>query len=602
MRTIFISILALLAAIVISTAANKGTPAGNEAREKARYYYLEGLILQSSGNEPEAYEYFKRAYAIDPSYSEAASALGTLRLMVNVDTLQSKTELKRSLSMMKEFVEEYPAEYYEAQYYAYVAGKIDSVQEAIRVFERTDSLRPEKTTSLLHLADLYMASGNIDKAVDALSRFEKAEGLSPQITLKKAQFFISKGDTVGALNEITRLQESQPKDPSLLILKGNFFILAGKPDSAFVYYEKAERLDPENGAAKLSLANYYLEKNDSVNYDKKIYEALLAEDFGLQEKTEILSNYLQTLINDKSDTSRGDYLFSVLNEQYSHEPTLLDLSARYSAAKGDFSNAEEQISYAIDLNPNNEIYWRQLMGYQIAGENFKGAEKTYGKAEKHFNPISKELKMLYATAAQLGKDYPKAVEIYSSMIADKMPNIAPNDTLRESMLTNLSYEDLQELSSLYNMIGDVKYLEKDVPAAFLAYENSLVLFPNNPLTLNNYAYFLAENGGDLERAEKMSNEAVTQQPDNDTFLDTYAWIMFRKGDYKEALKYQENAIKAAEEHGGEVSSELYEHYGDILFMNKEPEKAVEFWKKALELDPEKDILKKKVSHKTYFYD
>lgn len=602
MRNLLFSIIAVVAVIASASYPSPTLPTGNPVREKARYFYLQGLICQSEGNEPEAYEYFKKAHSIDPSYSEASSALGTIRLMVNHDSLQSKKELKHSLSLLKEFVEEYPEEYYEAQYYAYVAGKIDSLKEAIRVFERTDSLRPEKTSSLLHLSDLYMASGNPDKAIEALSRYEKAEGLSPQLTLKKVQLFIAKADTVGALNEITRLQESQPKDPSLLILKGNFFILANQPDSALFYFRKAEDLDPENGAAKLSLANYYLEKNDSLNYDRKIYEALLAEDFGLQEKTEILSNYLQTLLDEKSDKSRGDYLFSVLNEQYSHEPVLLDLSARYSAAKGDFKTAEEQISYAIDLDPQNEIYWRQMMGYQIADERFKDAEKTYLNAEKHFPSVSKELKMLYGSAAQFDKDYKKAADIYFSFISEKLPDVLPTDTLKESMLVNLTYDDLQQLSVIYNMIGDVKYLEKDVDAAFLNYENSLLLLPNNPLSLNNYAYFLAENDGDLEKAEKMSNEAITQQPDNETFLDTYAWIKFKKGEYKEALKYQQQAIDAAEKEGTVTSSDLYEHFGDILFMNKDPEKALQYWKKALELDPDNELLKKKVDHKTYFYE
>ena len=85
-----------------------------------------------------------------------------------------------------------------------------------------------------------------------------------------------------------------------------------------------------------------------------------------------------------------------------------------------------------------------------------------------------------------------------------------------------------------------------------------------------------------------------------TTLDTYAWILFRMGDYKDARTYQASAIeKAAEE--GTLSEELYSHYGDILFMNGLPDEAVENWKKALELSPDDELLKKKVEHRTFFY-
>ena len=73
-------------------------------------------------------------------------------------------------------------------------------------------------------------------------------------------------------------------------------------------------------------------------------------------------------------------------------------------------------------------------------------------------------------------------------------------------------------------------------------------------------------------------------------------INFKKKEYKLALAYIENAIKNSEEE----SAEILEHYGDILFMNGQFEKAVENWEKALKLDPKSDILQRKVKYKTYF--
>lgn len=562
---------------------------------------MEGLIREAGGDAASAYEYYKKAYNIDPSYTEAGSYYGTSRLQVDMDSLQTKKELLGSLSLMRPFVDKYPSESFESQFYGIVAAKLDTVSEAVRVFERTSEVSPEKTSSLIHLADLYNHRGELDKALDALNRYEKAEGMNPQVTLKKAQYHLSRQDTIGALREITLLQEANPTQAAFMILKGNFFDLMNLPDSTFYYFCKAEKADPEYGNAKLALANYYLNHGDSVNYDKKIYEALLAADFGLQEKTEILATYLQALLTDNSNKERGDYLFSVLREQYPHEPSLLDLAARYSAAKGDFADAQEQISYALDLDPTNENYWRQLMSYQMSGDRKRDALATYKKAQTHITP-SFDLTLLYGTAAQLDGDHDQAVEIFGDMIHDIAPALPVNDTVRENMLRDLSYEDFQKLSTLYTIVGDNRYQQKKVADAMLAYSNALVFLPNNASALNNYAYFLAEEGGELAKAEEMSRETIVQEPENETYLDTFAWIMFKKGDYKEARKYQEKAIEIYEREEGHASAEMFEHFGDILFMDKEPVKALEYWKKALEIDPDNEILKKKVAHKTYFYE
>ena len=125
--------------------------------------------------------------------------------------------------------------------------------------------------------------------------------------------------------------------------------------------------------------------------------------------------------------------------------------------------------------------------------------------------------------------------------------------------------------------------------------------------LNNYAYNLACMGGDLNKAEQMSYRAILAEPENPSYLDTYAWILFCKANYKEALLYMEKTIEAekkqAQEQGKELElgATINEHYGDILFMNGRPDEALEQWKQALEKDPDNKLLQRKVEHKTYFF-
>lgn len=592
----------LLALLAISSLAAYAYSYPSPERKKARYYYLEGAREQAAGNMAEAYEYYKKAYLIDPSYEEAASSYGTTRLMVQTDSMQSGPQLMRSLDLMRPYVDKYPSDLFEARTYAFVASRLDTISESIRIYERLDSLLPGNTVNLLQLSDAYMAAHQEEKALATLDRFEKTEGKSPQLSLKKMSFLLAKGDTLGAVKEADALIATNPGEPSFRILKGNLYEVIGNNDSILAAYTEAEKISPDNGAAKIALANYYKNSGDSVAYDNKVYEALLSEDFELEDKLSLLSEYLQTLLDDSSDTARGDHLFSVLREQYPHEPKVLDLAARYSGAKGDFDDAEEQIGYAIDLDPSNIEYWGQLMRFQLADERGADAVETYNKALLHITPTD-PLKLMYASAATVAKDFDEAEKAYAELIHSINPSLPLTDSITDRKARNsLNYEGLTRMSSLYNMLGDMYYSAGNLEKAYKAYDNSLFFYPSNPMTLNNYAYFLTENGGDLEKAEEMSRKAIEQAPDNDTYLDTYAWVLFKKKEYKEALEYQRKALEAAQAAGTADNAEFYSHLGDILFMNHEPQEALENWKKALELEPDNELLKKKVTHKTFFYE
>lgn len=598
MKRNWLSVLFLAMGCLAAATPLADAPAPDRA--KARYYYIEGMLREATGSDIQAHEFFKRAVLADSTYSEALYALATTRLMVRNDSLQTPSGMLGSLALMRPFVDAYPDDFNENQFYAYAARQLGDPKESVRVFERIATRLPAKTTALLQLGDAYMADDNPEAAVDALSRFEAIEGASPQLAMRKLGYMATAGDTVGVLAEADRLIRENPKDPVYRILKGDVLRVIGRTDSVEKYYLEAEKVNPEYGAAKLSLANLYLERGDSAAYDAKIYEALISEDFGMEDKRDLLAEYLQTLISQKNDTRRGDTLFKVLREQYPHEPTVINLEARYSAAKGDFDYAAELMGYVTDLEPDKEQNWGQLMSYFSAGKHFDEADKAYRKALDHITP-TRDLRMLHAMVLALDKRYDDAQEAYAEVVRLIAPGAPVTEPVTDPALKNLDYNSLMALSDIYTAIGDMWYQAGDLQKTFGAYDNALFFNPINAMTLNNYAYFLAENDGDLEKARTMSRKAVDLEGANDTFLDTYAWVLFRQGDYKEARNYQQKAVEIAEQNG-EPGAELYSHYGDILFMDKEPDKALEYWSKALELDPDNELLQRKVKQKTFFYE
>lgn len=589
MASLFFMQLLLVLLYVGTAGASRRNAAhsGEDAsRKKARYYYSAGMVEQAQGNEDSAYEYFKKAYAADPGYAEAASAFGTRRLSIGLDTLQSDTELARSLSMLRQYVDKYPADVYESQYYGFVAGQLGQSDEAVRVLERAYGLHPESTSILMQLSEVYARAGDLDKAIESIGRYEKAEGLQPQVTTRKLSFLLADKDTVGAIREVSRLVDTDPTSPAYRILKGNVFDIIEMPDSALIYYQEAEMLDPESGAAKLALAGYYQQKGDSVAYDTKMYEVLLCEDLDITQKSDLVAQYLQTLMTDRHDTQRGDYLFSVLHNQYPHEPRVLDLAARYSAAKQDFRDAEEQISYALDLDPTNTVYWGQLMTYQAADDHPEKSIETYERAKKHIEP-DENLKMYYASVAQMAKRYDLAAGTYLDMILAIQPGL-PTDsllTLRD-VRPDISMGELDMLSRLFTSLGDVYHSGGEAQKAYRAYDNAIVLDQSNSMARNNYAYFLSIGGGDLQKALQLSEQSIAgADSENPTYLDTYAWINYLLGNYEKAEEVQLKAVEVSKKEDYR-SAELYDHLGDILARNGRLAEALDAWREAVRIQEE----------------
>lgn len=523
-------------------------------RAKARYYFLQGSREAAEDRMAEAYEYFKKAYEIDPSYGDAAFTYGNQRLFVRVDTLQTDSELLRSLKMMQGYVDANPLDLYAAQMYGYVTTALDTVEEAIRVYETTYNLLPKETQLLPVLSDAYMRAMKGKEALGSLERYEAIEGKSKEVSLKKITIMLALRDTLGAINEADRLISVNPRDPYSRILKGNLFEVVGEMDSVIQSYQEAEKLAPENGAVKMSMANYYRSVGDSVMLDKMMYEALLSEELEMEDKIGILGDYLQKLLDEEGDRSRGDHLFAVLQAQYPHEPLLLEMAARYAGAKGDYAGGIEAINYALDMEPNEEKYWLMLLSFELTDKKYDAAVADYQRAIEHLTP-SPSLKNLYAAAASMLEDTDKAEEILRSMLT-----IGEGESEKdlEKIRKGMTYEDLVWESTLYCMLGDLYYKQGKPEEGFEEYEKSLYFFPDNALTLNNYAYFLSEEERDLEKAKKMSHRALELSENNPTYLDTYAWILYKMGDYHEAKEYIDLALELAEQQGDD-NQEYLEH-------------------------------------------
>ena len=559
--------MALPFAIRGSASKKEGITQAN--RVKATYVLMEAQRQHFLEHDDAFYHLIAYAYSLDSTNTSIAFYMGVAKF--ERTSFEHTDELTAALAQMRKHVEAHPEDKYEARLYAHAAFLVNQYQEGLRVLNIQHQLYPQDDNLLSTMADAHEKTGDYKKALAIYDTLQQWRGQSVELSSAKLKAYQALNDTTGAIHEMRALLASAPTNADYNLAMGKMLFMFGYRDSAMVYYDKAQQYEPDNGLTYLTKAEYYLALGDTLNYDRQTYQALVSTDLDVESKLQILVNYTKTLLSAKDTTHRTDHLFDVLIEQHPLEPQIRVLYSEYLMVIDNNEGAAEQIDYALNLDPTNEELWTRLMAYHLYAGNYEKAIEVGDKAIR-LNPDNVELYSYLGSSCYSVKQYDKAIEVYDKALAI------------------LDSTQVDDRSNLLSGKADVKFAMGDTIAAFALYDQSLDLNPDNPGTLNNYAYFLALSNRDLDKAERMSAKTIVEDAANPTYLDTYAWVFYMRKEYTMAQLYIEMAINNEEQ----PTSELFEHYGYILLANGDKQKALEQWRKAIELKPDNEQLVKQI--------
>ncbi len=537
-------------------------------KRKFDYYFLEALRQKMQGNRDAAADNLMRCYYIDPENAAVYSELANLNISLSRVPLAKK--------YMIEAVKLDPGNFWIKQVLAQLYLQNREYKLAAEVCEEILKNHPEKKEYNYILASLYTQMQQPRKAIRSLDNFEEKNGVNDQVSLEKFKLYISLNNQKKAFNEVDKIIKAFPKQTKYRVLKGDLYLALENLQEAEKQYRSVLKDFPDDPLANNQLGFLYFQQG-KIAEGMKIFTSVLqnkATDYEL--KKGILSYISQdSLLAAAIDDS---VYLNVIKLHPEEEFTYLI----YSAYLLDQNKKEgfEYIRKALEINPNYEDSWNLLIGYYSIENDTIGVLNATREAIEHF-PENAQFYYTMGSAARLQKDTETALWAWRKAIS----------LLKES---NILF-----CSAIQGQIGDLYMENQNKEEAYLAYDTALVYDPNSILVLNNYAYFLSLDNKDLSKAERMSGKAVQADPKNAAYLDTYAWIYFKQGDYLLAQLYIEQAFA----NGGETDPDVLEHYGDILYKAENKEKAQKMWKAAWELKKkdgnEHRILKKKAETGKY---
>ena len=556
-------------------------PLTYEQRRKFDYYFLEAVRMKQKGDYDAAFQLYTHCLDI---YPQSAAVLYEISQFYMFLGQEAKGE-----EALKQAVRSDDTNFWYKQTLAsYYQSKQDWVK-AISVYEDMAQIFPSRLEPLLSLADLYSRTKSYDSLVTTLNRIEELDGKSEQISMEKFRAYLQLENMDKAFSEIQALVDEYPYDMRYRTVLGDVYMSNNRYDEALKVYQDILKEEPDYAPAMVSLATYYQKTGQDSLYNVQLDSILVNENVDTKLKLEFMRQQILKSEQTDKDSTKIISLFETILTKKQPNADVPMLYAQYLITKKMQKESVPVLNKVLELDPENKPARLQLLSYAINENNLDEVIRVATPAIV-YNPDAMEF-YYYLGLAHYQKDQTdKALEVFKKGVQQ----------INEK-------SDKGIASDFYSILGDLYHSREMKAEAYAAYDSSLVYNPKNINTLNNYAYYLSVERVNLDKAEEMSFITVKAEPENSTYLDTYAWILFEEGRYTEARIYIEQAM----ENGGDTSQVIVEHCGDIYFKLGDKGKAVEYWKKALSLDsapddgtpprPEKEIkrLKQKIALRKY---
>lgn len=536
-----------------------------------KMYYYEAVKQQISGNYDAAYDLLEHCIGINPNAAEAYFMLSFYDGILKGDSA--------AFADVKKASELNPTNnaYLERIGVGYVSmGNLD---EAIKAYEKLSRNSPERSDVLDFLAQLYSRQKDYDKMLDVLNRMEALEGASEDLTLAKMRVYSLQGKKEEEDNELKNMSEKHPNDMNYRVMLGNWLLQNGKPDEAGKLYIEVLQAEPENIMARMSMIDYYRTSGQAMRADSLQEVMLVSPKTPVDGKMALMRQVVADNEKNGADSTLVIDLFKKILKEPQETSDMAQLYAAYLTLK---KMPQDSISKVLEtvlaISPDNVAARLQLIQAEWNKQDFDRVIELSNQA-LDYSPDELAFYYFLGFAYIQKDDDDSALEVLRRGVSQI------NDQSNPSLV-----------SDFYAIMGDILHDKGDDKGAYAAYDSCLQWKDDNYGCLNNYAYYLSVENKDLDKAAQMSYRTVQAEPDNSTFLDTYAWILFMQKKYAEALQYIDMAVK----NDTTKSAVIIEHAGDIHAVNGDIDGAVKYWNEALKAGAENEtVLRRKIKLRKY---
>lgn len=526
--------------------------------------FFEAQLYKSKGEIQKAYEAFSECLQVQPNEPSVNYEMARIErsVLLNASSAAQKIEKSVKANPKNPWYHRLQGEIYMDQ------GKYEL---AAKSFDATFNLNPDDQAALYDKATALLTAGKINEAIAAYDQLEKIVGPFEELSFQKHELYMEQGNLEKAARELEKLAEAFPSEARYWGLVAQFYYQNNQKEKAKLALDKMVLADPDNGQVHYQLSEYYAATGDEVKSYDELKKAFQTTDLSIDQKVMVLMKYYDLTMFNPNFLGQAFELLDLTVKLHPKEAKAYSILGDFLFRERKEQQALDAFKSAAELDASKSQIWEQIISLELA--------------------LSKHDLLI--------KDGEKAIELFPNMPAFYLytgygyerKGQTQNAIDRWSMGKELVIDNPRLLAQFYSSLGSAYNKQKNFAKSDESFDKSLSLFPEDAFTLNNYAYYLSLRKIKLEKAAQMSKKSIDLEPENPSFHDTYAWILFHQGNYQEALTWIEKAVSASAKPSGEV----LEHYGDILFRLGRTNDALEAWKEALKAGGGSEQLSSKIN-------
>lgn len=535
--------------------------------------YMESVCQREAGNEVAQYRLLQQALRVNPNGAEAYFDLAMMQ-KENPERILAYLAKAHALSPDNK---DYTYEYARVKAAMGDSTGITLIETLLGDEERRDDI-------YAYMCNYYSWKHDYNGLCRTLERWRQVKGDEEFIYSNKMRVAMEFGRLDDALHQADTLIEMYPyKAMQYKAVKGEILLGLNREAEAMAVYNSFSPTEAQEPGAQILLYKYALKTGNKQLETQVLKDIVANPDMQMQTRQAALVQYMGPK-TDSSYVARRDTMMAMLLPLPEEDPALLAVMLNEMQKEGADSLCIPIFNKLLEINPADEYSRINLMQNALRNDDYEEVQRlcTDGLKENATQPL-----FYYFGGAGLmvAKKYEEALSLF-----ERGRGYISSDTNTELV------------SSYYCSYGDALHQMGRNQEAYAMYDSALVYNNGNEMCLNNYAYFLSLDGVQLDKAERMSAYTVEMRPEEATFLDTYAWVLFLKGDYEKAREYIDKALANIDERADADNSSLYDHAGDIYWHLNLTAEAVDYWRQALKMEPDSQLIKKKVTNKRYYKD
>ena len=438
--------------------------------------------------------------------------------------------------------------------------RVTSRQElTVDMYEKLLADFPKKSDLYFDLVDMYTAQGETEKALETLKEIETVFGMTESIAMFRFNLLQQSGrqeEAFASLEEYNKKYSS----PYVLTTLGDYQMNMYNDSTALAYYNEALDIAPDYIPAVIGKAETFRVTRRYDEYFTALDKLITSDDAPAAGK----SDYLMAIVQRtdpkflKSFMPQMDKVMETMTEKYPQDSTVLQMAGVYYWTTERRDISKKHFRQNVENNPGSIMATADFVEFLMYAEDWKALSEEGRRAFERFPDETTFLEMASVGDYNL-QEFDKVLEI-----CDKVLEVALNDS--------------SKTLRAWSTIGDIWHQKGDSKKSYKAYEKALKINPDYIYVLNNYAYYLSQEGKKLKKAYAMSKKTVEAEPDNSTYLDTFGWILYLQGKPLEAKPFFKHAML----YGGKESPVVMDHYAEVLYALKEYDLAFLYWNMALQ--------------------